>query len=171
MSTSGKFTGKYRGTVINNIDPMQMGRITVQVPDVANVLPATWAMPCAPFGGAQSGAFHVPPPGSSVWVEFEQGNPDYPIWSGCFWGSAAEVPSLALAGPPGLQQIVFQSVGQNALVLSDTPGPTGGLMLKSSTGAMISINSVGITITNGQGATITLIGPSVTINNGALMVT
>ena len=171
MANSGQFTGKYRGTVLNNIDPMQMGRIMAQVPDVAAMQPTSWAMPCAPFGGTQSGAFHVPPIGASVWIEFEHGNPDYPIWSGCFWGSAAEVPPLALAGPPGLQQIVLQSTGQNALMLSDTPGPTGGLLLKSSTGAMISINSVGITISNGQGATITLIGPSVTINNGALMVT
>jgi uncharacterized protein involved in type VI secretion and phage assembly len=171
MSDSGKYAGKYRGTVLNNIDPMQMGRIMVQVPDVSNVLPSTWAMPCVPFAGPQSGAFHVPPIGASVWVEFEQGNSDYPIWSGCFWGSAAEVPATALAGPPGLQQIVIQSVAQNGLLISDTPGPTGGIVLTSSTGAMISINSVGITISNGQGATITLIGPTVAINTTALTVT
>jgi uncharacterized protein involved in type VI secretion and phage assembly len=170
MADPGKFSGKYRGTVLNNIDPMQMGRLTVQVPDVSNVLPSTWAMPCVPFAGAQSGVFHVPPIGASVWVEFEQGNSDYPIWSGCFWGSAAEVPAMALAGPPGLQQIVIQSVAQNSLMISDTPGPTGGLVLKGSSGAMISINAVGITISNGQGATITLIGPTVTVNNGALTI-
>src|ERR1035441_5126711 len=170
MSDSGKFAGKYRGTVLNNIDPMQMGRIMVQVPDVSNVLPSTWAMPCVPFAGAQSGAFHVPPIGASVWVEFEQGNSDYPIWSGCFWRSAAEVPALALAAPPGVQAIVLQSVGQNTLMISDVPGPTGGILLKSTTGAMIAINDTGITISNGQGATITLTGPSVTVNLGALVV-
>jgi uncharacterized protein involved in type VI secretion and phage assembly len=171
MSGSQKFFGKYRGTVVNNIDPNMTGRLTVQVPDVANVLPATWAMPCVPFAGAQSGSYQVPPIGSSVWVEFEQGDSDYPIWSGCFWGSGAEVPPLASAGPPGLQQIVIQSVGQNTLLLSDTPGPTGGILLKSISGASIAINDLGITIDNGMGATITLLGPSVTINNGALMVT
>lgn len=167
----GNFFGKYRGTVINNVDPMQMGRLMVQVPDVSNVQPSTWAMPCAPFGGAQSGSVAVPPVGASVWVEFEQGNSDYPIWSGCFWGSAAEVPPLALAAPPGVQAIVIQSVGQSTLMISDVPGPTGGILLKSSSGASIAINDLGITISNGQGATITLTGPSVTINEGALMVT
>lgn len=165
------FFGKYRGTVINNVDPMQMGRLMVQVPDVSNVLPSTWAMPCAPFAGAQSGSVAVPPVGASVWVEFEQGNSDYPIWSGCFWGSAAEVPAMALAAPPGVQAIVLQSVGQNTLMISDVPGPTGGILIKSSSGAMIAINDIGITISNGQGATITLTGPTVTLNEGALVVT
>ena len=167
----GNFIGKYRGTVIDNADPMQMGRLMVQVPDVSNVLPSTWALPCAPFAGMQSGFFAVPPIGASVWVEFEQGNSDYLIWSGCFWGSAAEVPALALAGPPGVQAIVIQSVGQNTLMISDVPGPTGGILLKSASGGMIMINDTGITISNGQGATITLAGPSVTANEGALVVT
>lgn len=165
------FFGKYRGTVINNVDPMQMGRLMLQVPDVSNVLPSTWAMPCVPFAGTQSGFFAVPPIGASVWVEFEQGNSDYPIWSGCFWGSAADVPALALAGPPAVQPIVVQSVGQNTLMISDVPGPTGGILLKTSSGAMIMINDMGITISNGQGATITLTGPSITANEGALVVT
>jgi len=165
-----KFYGKYRGTVLNNIDPMQMGRIMVQVPDVSNVIPSTWAMPCFPFTGIQSGIFVVPAIGAGVWVEFEQGNSDYPIWSGGFWGSAAEVPALALAAPPALQQIVIQTVGQNTLMISDVPGPTGGILLKSTTGALISINEIGITISNGQGATILLTGPSVTVNEGALEV-
>ena len=168
---SEKFYGKYRGTVINNTDPMQMGRLMVQVPDVSNVLPSTWAMPTAPFAGSQSGSVAVPPVGSSVWVEFEQGDSDYPIWSGGFWGSSAEVPAMALAAPPGVQAIVIQSVAGNILMLSDVPGPTGGILLKSSSGAMIAINDTGITIDNGQGATITLTGPSVTVNQGALAVT
>lgn len=165
----GKFYGKYRGVVMNNVDPMQMGRLMVQVPDVANVLPSTWAMPCLPFAGIQSGVFVVPAIGSGVWVEFEQGNSDYPIWTGCYWGSAAEVPVLALAGPPGVQSIVIQTTGQNTLMISDVPGPTGGILLKSNTGAMIAINALGITITNGA-ATIAMTGPSVTVNEGALEV-
>ena len=165
----GTFFGKYRGTVINNVDPMQMGRLMVQVPDVSNVLPSTWAMPCLPFAGIQSGMFAIPAIGSGVWVEFEQGNSDYPIWVGCFWGSAGEVPAMALAGAPGVQSIVLQTTGQNTLMISDVPGPTGGILLKSNTGAMIAINALGITITNGQ-ATIALTGPTVTVNEGALEV-
>jgi uncharacterized protein involved in type VI secretion and phage assembly len=165
-----QFYGKYRGTVLNNIDPMQMGRIQAMVPDVSNLLPSSWAMPCVPLAGIQAGEFAVPAIGAGVWIEFEQGNPDYPIWAGCFWGSAAEVPALALATPPPLQTIVMQTVGQNTLMISDMPGPTGGILLKSATGALISITDIGITISNGQGATILLTGPTVTVNQGALVV-
>ena len=97
-----KFLGKYRGTVINNIDPEQRGRIQVLVPDVSNIVPSSWAMPCVPVAGIQMGMFTVPPIGSGVWVEFEQGDPDYPVWVGCFWGTAAEVPSLARIVPPAV---------------------------------------------------------------------
>ena len=165
------FYGKFRATVIDNVDPMQMGRLLVQVPDVSNVLPSTWAMPCMPFAGALSGMYAVPAIGSGVWVEFEQGDPDFPVWVGCFWGSTVEVPALALAAPPALQNVVIQTTGQNALVISDVPGPTGGILLMSASGAMISISDIGITISNGQGASITMTGPTVTINEGALAVT
>ncbi len=173
MPESGqKFYGKYRGTVINNIDPMQIGRIQVLVPEVSSLLPSSWAMPCLPIAGKQEGVFAVPQLGAGVWVEFEHGDPDYPIWVGGFWGTAAEVPALALlpAPPPG-QNIVVQTTGQNTLLLSDVPGPTGGIMLKTLTNAMIVINDVGIIISNGKGASIVLAGPTVTVNNGALVVT
>jgi uncharacterized protein involved in type VI secretion and phage assembly len=164
------FYGKYRGTVLNNIDPLQMGRIQVIVPDVSGLLPTSWAMPCLPVAGKQMGTYMVPQIGSGVWVEFEQGDPDYPIWTGCFWGIAAEVPALALAGNPASPSIVLQTTLQNSIVISDVPGPTGGIMLKSTTGAMIMVNDVGITITNGKGATITMMGNIVDINLGALTI-
>lgn len=168
MPANHTYFGKYRGLVLDNVDPLQKGRLMVQVPDVSNVLPSSWAMPCLPFAGIQSGLFVVPDIGSQVWVEFEHGNPDYPIWVGCFWGSSAEVPALALAAPPELQQVTIQTLEQNTLVISDVPGPTGGILLKSSTGALISISDTGIVISNGQGATIAMTGPAVTINEGAL---
>ncbi len=167
---SGTFYGKYRGTVLNNVDPMQQGRLQVQVPDVAGLIPTSWAMPCVPVAGIQNGMMALPIIGSGVWVEFEQGNPDYPIWTGCFWGSAAEIPALALATPPGLPAITFQTPLQNGVTVSDLPGPTGGIMLKSATGATLIVNDTGIYIQNGKGAAITLVGPAVTINNGALTV-
>jgi len=170
MSEAKRFFGKYRGTVVNNVDPMQMGRIQAMVPDVSNVIPSTWAMPCFPVTGKQMGAWMIPQIGTGVWIEFEQGDPDYPIWSGCWFGSAAEVPALALAAPPAVPNFVLQTQGQNTVMISDVPGPTGGILLKTTTGAMIAINDVGITISNGKGATIVLTGPSVTINNGAFTV-
>ena len=170
-----RYYGKYRGTVIENIDPEQIGRIICLVPDVLGIAPSSWAMPCVPAAGIQSGVFVVPPIGSGVWVEFEQGNPDYPIWTGGFWGLVADVPIFATAPPaiPPGQNIVLQTTGQNMIMVSDAPPSpvTGGIVLKSVSGAMIVVNETGIYISNGQGATITLVGPAVAVNIDALMVT
>jgi uncharacterized protein involved in type VI secretion and phage assembly len=170
MSDSARYYGIYRGTVINNVDPMQIGRIMALVPDVGGITPSTWAMPCVPFAGKQMGAFVAPQIGSTVWLQFEGGDPDRPVWTGGFWGDPAEVPALALAGVPGDPNIVLQTTLQNSLVISDLPGPTGGIMLKSTTGATIIVNDTGIYIQNGKGASIVMVGPSVTINAGALVV-
>lgn len=169
-----RYYGKYRGTVVNNVDPEQRGRIQALVPDVLGLTPSSWAMPCAPVAGKQEGLFAVPQVGAGVWIEFEQGDPDYPIWAGGFWGLAAEVPALALAPPavPPGQNVVVQTTGQSTLILSDAvPSPTtGGIILKSPTGAMIVVNDTGIYIQNGKGASINLVGPTVDINVGALTV-
>ena len=170
MTTQNKFYGKYRGTVTVNVDPEQRGRIMAMVPDVLGLIPSSWAMPCFPIAGKQQGTYFIPQIGAGVWVEFENGDPSYPIWTGCFWGSAAEVPALALAGNPASPNIVLQTSLQNAVVISDLPGPTGGIMLKSTTGASIIVNDTGIYIQNGKGASIVMTGHTVTVNNGALVV-
>lgn len=180
------YYGKYRGTVIINLDPEQRGRIIALVPDVLGITPSSWAMPCVPIAGKQEGMFMVPQVGAGVWIEFEQGDPDYPIWVGGFWGAFAEVPTAALAPPPipPGQNIVIQSTLQHSLIISDAapipipapipaPAPpgTGGIILRSPSGAMIVVNDTGIYIHNGKGASIEMIGPSVMINKVALVVT
>ncbi len=167
------FLGKYRATVLNNIDPELRGRLMLSIPDVLGLVPSTWAEPCTPLAGPTGpamGVYMVPPIGAGVWVEFEHGDPDYPIWVGCRWGGASDIPPLALAGLPVSPNIVLQTAGQNSLVISDLPGPTGGLMLKSATGASLIVNDTGIYIQNGKGASLVMTGPTVTINNGALVI-
>lgn len=168
--SSGRLYGKYRGMVLNNIDPMQMGRLQVQVPDVGGLIPVTWAMPCVPIAGLQNGWFAPPMIGSGVWVEFEQGHIDYPVWVGCFWGSASDVPALARATPPAISAITLQTPLQNGITVSDMPGPSGGIMLKSASGATLIVNDTGIYIQNGKGASIVMTGPTVNVNAGALTV-
>jgi uncharacterized protein involved in type VI secretion and phage assembly len=170
MPDATKYLGKYRGTVFNNVDPNQQGRIQALVPDVLGNVPSTFAMPCLPLAGMQMGQYVVPVVGSGVWIEFEQGDPSYPIWVGCWYGSAAEIPAVALAGVPTAPNIVVQSQGQNSIVLSDVPGGLG-ITLKARSGAFITINDAGILISNGKGATITMAGNAVDINTGGLTVT
>ncbi|MEM9140509.1 MAG: phage baseplate assembly protein V [Pseudomonadota bacterium] len=81
-----RYYGKYRGKVVNNIDPRARGRIQVIVPEVLGESTLVWALPCAPFAGPNVGFFSMPPVSANVWVEFEGGNPDHAIWAGCFWG-------------------------------------------------------------------------------------
>ncbi|MCB0001950.1 MAG: baseplate assembly protein [Anaerolineae bacterium] len=182
IKESNRYYGKYRGTVINNIDPEQRGRIMAIAPDVQGLIPLSWALPCVPIASKLGGTFMVPQIGAGVWMEFEQGDPDYPIWVGGFWGIAAELPLAALAGNPLAPSIVLQSTLQQAVIISDmaptVPPPvmpplptTGGIILRSATGASIVVNDLGIFINNGKGASIEMIGPSVMINKVALVVT
>ena len=165
--------GKFRGTVINNVDPMLIGRLLVQVPDVHGPGISSWAMPCVPVAGINNGFMAVPIPGSGVWVEFEQGDPDYPIWVGCFWGSAAETPVLAKTAPAPTPSITMQTPLKNGMVISDGLGPmgVGGIVIQSATGATLAVTDPGIFINNGKGAQISMVGPTVDVNLGALTVT
>lgn len=169
------FYGKYRGMVINNVDPMKQGRMLVQVPDVLGLGVSSWALPCVPFAGIESGAYAVPLVGSGVWVEFEQGNPEKPIWVGCYWGSTAEVPKTTFPALPGLPAFIVQTPGQAAIALHDgpiPPGTSGGVLLKSATSS-ISIGPDGITMIAPNIkilGNINIVGIT-NINGGALLVT
>ena len=134
-----RYFGKYRGTVASNTDPELRARVQAIVPDVLGTQPTTWAMPAAPFAGPDVGFVALPKVGAGVWIEFEQGDPDFPIWSGGWWGSAAELP--ASAAQPGVNQITLVAPG----------------------GARITLSNTGIVIDNGHGASITLSGNTVHI--------
>src|SRR5512135_1833549 len=141
-----EFFGKYRGQVQNNIDPMQMGRVQVSVPAVLGDGSMSWAMPCVPYAGSGVGFFAVPPTGANVWVEFEGGDPDYPIWSGCFWG-IGEVPAT-----PAVPQMKVIKTDCITLTLSDLPG-AGGFTLEVQPPAVTTplklvFNASGIEISN-----------------------
>ena len=170
-----KFYGKYRATVLQNVDPELRGRLMCMVPDVLGILPSNWCEACPPLAGPTGppmGVYMVPPIGAGVWVEFEQGDPGKPIWSGCRFGTG-DTPPLALVGNPADPNICIQSLLQHTLMISDMPPSpiTGGIILKSTTGAMIVVNDSGIYISNGKGAMITMVGPSIDFNVGALTIT
>lgn len=159
-----QFWGKYRGKVENNVDPNEKGRIQVSIPAVLGDSTLSWALPCVPYAGSGVGFFTIPPTGANVWVEFEGGNPDYPIWSGCFWGDNDSVPAS-----PALAQKKVLKTDSCTLTLDDTPG-AGGVTIETSNGMKIVMNAQGIEINDGQGGSIKLNGPKVAINDSALEV-
>jgi uncharacterized protein involved in type VI secretion and phage assembly len=167
--SAGPFYGKYPGTVRNNIDPNQKGRLLVEVGDVGGNMISSWASPCLPVVGPNMGIFTVPPIGAGVWVEFVRGDADFPVWTGGFY-SEVDVPALARIVPPGVSGITLQTQLKNGIVISDAPGPTGGILIQTTSGAMIAVNDVGITISNGKGAVLSLTGPTVDVNLGALTI-
>ena len=164
---SNTFYGKYRGTVSDINDPLMSFRIRAKVPDVYGQDQSGWAMPCLPFGSDDMGFFALPKVGSGVWIEFEHGDPDYPIWSGCWVGSSREVPPKLLTPP--YKMTMIKTEGGSSILIDDTPG-TGGITLETSSGQKITMTAQGIEIDNGMGGTIVLKGPQVSINNGALEV-
>ncbi len=172
MTEPTRFYGIYRATVFSNVDPEFKGRISAIVPDVTGVVPSTWATPCVPVAGKGSGAFVVPEIGAGVWIQYEGGDMARPVWVGGYWGISAELPEMGLASPPPTPNIVFQTTGRNSVTVYGIAG--GGVTIcsgpiASPTSPRIMVTQAGIVITNGQ-ASIVVAGPTVTINNGALIV-
>jgi hypothetical protein len=161
-----KFYGKYRGKVVQNVDPLQLGRVMVNVPKVMGA-GTNWAMPAAPVAGIMSGIYAVPPIAANVWLEFEEGDGDKPIWSGGFWDTGT-VPPMALA-PPAVDHVLVQTTLQNTIHVVDGPSPplaAGGILLQSGS-SMITVGPDGVKIV---GAKVEIIGLT-NVNNGALVVT
>jgi hypothetical protein len=149
---------KHRGVVVDNVDPLGLGRLRVSVPGATDPI---FAMPAVPYAAPGVGFFALPPIGANVWVDFELGNPDLPVWSGCFWG-AGEMPAEALA-PPG--SVVFKTE-RVTLVLKAAPG-AGEFTVAAEGAGDLALGVVGVALSNGKGASITEVGPSVSINQGA----
>jgi uncharacterized protein involved in type VI secretion and phage assembly len=162
---SDQFFGKFRGTVTDIEDPKMIGRVKAKVPDVFGDLESGWAMPCAPFGGSGMGFFALPKVGAGVWIEFEHGDSDYPIWTGCWFGSREDMPP-ELSAPP-YKKVLIKTKGGSSIVIDDTP-EIGGITLETSGGQKIVLSPTGVEITNGKGAKIKMTGPQISMNDGAL---
>jgi hypothetical protein len=167
--------GKYRGTVVSNEDTTHRGRLKVSVPSVLGDGVEVWAMPCVPYAGASVGLFAMPPAQSGVWVEFEGGDPSFPIWVGCFWGDG-EVP---LGGDPTMKVWKTDSITLSLDDQSDEAtlknGSNASLTMNQSVetvaaSAKHTVASQGVTSELGSGK-VEVTTASVSINNGKIQVT
>jgi uncharacterized protein involved in type VI secretion and phage assembly len=157
------FYGKYRGIVTDNDDPNGLGRIRVKVQDVLGDQESGWALPALPYAGDGVGLYLIPPVNAFVWVEFEHGDPDYPIWTGCFWLTSETVPEEA-SGPD--IKLLKTSI---ATITIDDSESDGSITIETTSGMKIVMNSEEIEISNGDNK-MTLSMESVSINDGALEV-
>lgn len=156
------FLGKYRGTVSDNKDPSMIGRIRAKVPAVFGHDDTGWALPCSPYAGNRVGFFFIPPLDANVWIEFEGGNTEVPIWSGGFWGTG-EPPST-----PANAEIKVIATDSATITLNDMPG-VGGVTIQTMSGLKIIMDATGIELSNGS-AKVKLTPAVVSINDGALEV-
>lgn len=154
-----KYYGKYRGVVSDNDDPMKLGRLQVKVQDVLRDSDSSWAMPSVPYAGKSVGLFLIPPKDALVWVEFEHGDPDYPIWTGCFWASG-EVPASAIE-----TKVLKTDAG--SITLDDTKGSNSITIDVSGLKIVIDANKIKL---SNSSQTIELTSSSVKINDDALEV-
>jgi hypothetical protein len=162
-----KFFGKYRGKVEVNEDPLKLGRVQVSVPSVLGEGTSSWAMPCVPYAGDGVGLYLIPPVGANVWVEFEAGETNFPIWTGCFWGEG-ELP----VDPPKPDTKAFVTEGVNLTIEAKSGGK---LSLEVSspvvdTAVTVVIDGAGLKMETGS-CTVELTSSKVAINGDALEVT
>jgi len=184
------FYGKYRGVVCDNKDPWKIGRIQAKVEEIFGNKSSGWALPCVPYAGKGVGLFLMPPKDALVWIEFENGDPDYPIWTGCFWADK-QVPDIVPATPYDPDTKVLktdigkieikdkgkgegksegkQSITIEAIINEKTIHivmDASGIEIRNADGAFVKLNGLVIEINNGKSAFVKLNGSVIEINNG-----
>jgi len=117
LESFGLYYSSYRGIVNSNEDPKQAGRIQLIIPQIGGDTPYNyWAFPKGVFSGKDYGTHILPQKGDVVWVEFEQGNPEVPIWMhGHF--AAKEIPNGDYADP---NCYWFKTPKGNEVIINDT---------------------------------------------------
>jgi cytoskeletal protein CcmA (bactofilin family) len=146
------YYGKYKGKVLSTEDPTMSGKLLCSVAALPAML-LNWATPCVPYAGMGQGLFAVPEEGSDVWIEFEGGDPEKPIWSGGFWEPGLE-PIMPEISPEMPELVNVLRSKFCSLVLNDTPGD-GGLSLNAAgpvaeVPVLVNLNSLGFSVVVGE---------------------
>jgi hypothetical protein len=170
-----RFYGKYRGFVVNNDDPKKLGRLELMVPSVLGPKVKTgWALPCVPYGGdVNQGFLCIPERGAGVWVEFEEGDLEFPIWVGTFWsepGGKSELPKpnnaagaeqVSVQSPPTRK--IFKTKRGHTVQFEDADGEERIIICDGERENRIVFSKSGISIAN-KNNTIAMTDQGITIN-------
>jgi len=156
----GRYYGKYRGYVEDNADPEKLGRLKVKVPGLLGDDVLVWATPCVPYGGnPDQGFLFIPEKKAGVWIEFEQGDIDFPIWVGTFWSNPdgkSEVPKVDGEAQDSPTRKIIQTKAGHTIQLEDAEGEEK-IVITHKGKSFISIDKDGsVIIGNHKGSTVIL---------------
>jgi hypothetical protein len=81
LESFGRYYSCYMGFVADRDDPDNLNRLRLIIPEIASTnVYDYWALPKGLFSGAGYGAQIIPQKGDVVWVEFQSGHPNKPVW-------------------------------------------------------------------------------------------
>jgi uncharacterized protein involved in type VI secretion and phage assembly len=172
-----RFFGKYRAIVVDNQDPSKLGRLKLRVPSVLGPDVVTgWATPCASYGGAaDQGFLFVPARDAAVWAEFEEGDPEFPLWVGAYWsrpGDESQLPKPQnsdgteqsdVQDPPTCK--IIKTAKGHTIQFEDADGAEMVLIREGQNGHLVTLDQNGITIVDKDKNTILLDGNGVKITD------
>jgi hypothetical protein len=103
-----RFFGTYRAVVVDNVDPLNKGRVKLRIPQVLANEVTDWAW----FVNTPGNTFVAPSVGEGVWAQFEGGDPSYPIWLGTFNSASTVIePATVVEPETNALDFVFNVVG------------------------------------------------------------
>lgn len=154
-----RYFGKYSGVVKDNRDDTEQGIVTVSVPTIFPPDEPVAARPALPYG-----LFFVPEVDTTVWVEFEGGDSEFPLWTGVQHTRETWAQEAA-ASPPTVRAV--RTPSGHLLVLDDTSGAESILLTDGVNAHVLRFDADGVTVTDGlNGHEIVLGSSGITITDG-----
>lgn len=158
---ASRYYGKHRAVVTDNVDPQHLCRIKVQAPALMGETEIGWCLPAFPFLGDGHGLVMMPEVGSMVWLEFEAGKLDFPIWTGGFLSGKQKPPD-----PHDAATRVIVSKNGHKIILDDKGGK---LCIEHSGGAKLEMSGTEISLTI-SGSKMVMGVASISFNEGVVKI-
>lgn len=156
LEAIGLYYSEYRAKVINVSDPDNLGRIIVHCEQVhGDTYPEVWAWPETPYAGNGYGLWAIPDVGEWVYVHFDHGRPDKPIWHGGWWADDE------ITDEDMIPSKVVLRVKEGMKVVLDRDNQT--ILLEQSLGNSVFISDEGMDLQHV--GTITVNGQDVTVQS------
>jgi uncharacterized protein involved in type VI secretion and phage assembly len=164
--------GVYSAIVVDNIDPDNLGRVKVRVPQAlaADASGAEhWARIATVMAGGHRGTWFVPDVKDEVLVAFEAGDATRPYVLGALWNAADPPPATMLPGndrkllrsrngltitlddQDGRESVAIETPGGQKLTLQDGPG---SIVLADANGNSVEVDLHGVTIKSSSTVTV-----------------